>query len=191
MAPVPCRIEIAKDTWLRVLETADVDEIHALVEANREHLAAWMPWAGQDRSATEAHVAQTRERLAANDGFEAAVVEGGAIVGVTGYHGVDWTNRATSIGYWLSAGAQGRGLMSAAVRALTDHAIGGWRLNRVTIEAAVGNVRSRAIPDRLGYREEAVLRQSELVGGRYLDGVLYAMLAEDWPRSEPEATGSA
>ena len=47
--------------------------------------------------------------------------------------------------------------------------------------AAVENARSRAIPERLGFREEGVLRQVERVAGRMLDGVVYAMLADDWP----------
>ena len=187
-----CRIDIAEGAWLRPFETADVEELYALVERNLEHLAPWMPWAAAPkRDETAAFVAATRRQLAANDGFQAALLRGGKIIGTAGFHRVDWMNRSTSIGYWLSAEEQGRGLMTAAVRALTDHAIGGWELNRVTIEAAVGNARSRAIPERLGYREEAVLRQSQLVGGRYLDGVLYAVLAWDWPRSAPEAIGSA
>lgn len=38
-----------------------------------------------------------------------------------------------------------------------------------------------AIPERLGYREEGTLREAERVGERYLDSVLYAILAAEWP----------
>lgn len=187
-----CRIAIAEDAWLRLLESGDTDELHDLVERYCAYLARWLPWAGtQGRDGTTAYVAHTRRQLADNDGFQTVIVRDGAIVGAAGFHSIDWGNRAASIGYWLSADAQGRGLMTAAVRALTDHALTGWQLNRVTIEAAVGNTRSRAIPERLGFRQEGILRQAELVGGRYLDGALYAMLAGDWPRSAPEAIGSA
>jgi ribosomal-protein-serine acetyltransferase len=61
-----------------------------------------------------------------------------------------------------------------------------WKLNRVEIRAAVANERSRAIPRRLGFTEEGVLRQAERVGDRFVDHVLYAMLAEDW--QSPAAT---
>jgi ribosomal-protein-serine acetyltransferase len=187
-----CRIPIADDAWLRLLGIDDAEELHALVERERERLAAWMPWAAdQDFAGTVAYLDQGRQQLEANQGFQTALVLGGRIAGSVGFHALDWTNRGTAIGYWLSAEAEGRGLMTAAVRTLVDHAFDGWRLNRVTIEAAVGNARSRAVPERLGFRQEGILRGSERVGGRYLDGVLYAVLAAEWPRSAPEAIGSA
>jgi ribosomal-protein-serine acetyltransferase len=102
---------------------------------------------------------------------------------VIGYHTVDWSNRSTRIGYWLDEGHQGGGTMTAAVRLLVDHALTVWRLNRVEIRAAMENRRSRAIPERLGFREEGVHRQAEQVGGRYLDSVAYSMLAADWPKA--------
>ena len=49
------------------------------------------------------------------------------------------------------------------------------------IQAAVENARSRAIPERLGFREEGILREVERIGDRMLDDVVYAMLAADWP----------
>ena len=96
-----------------------------------------------------------------------------------GLHRIDWNNRATSIGYWLGAAHQGRGTMTEAVRALVDHAFGAWGLHRVVIEAATGNARSRAIAERVGFREEGVRRAAERSGDDFLDIVVYAMLATD------------
>jgi ribosomal-protein-serine acetyltransferase len=71
--------------------------------------------------------------------------------------------------------------MTEAVRALVDHALSVWELNRVEIHAAAENRRSRAIPERLGFRQEGTLREAEFVDGRYLDTVVYSMLAADLP----------
>jgi ribosomal-protein-serine acetyltransferase len=99
---------------------------------------------------------------------------------VIGYVGLDWGNRSTRVGYWLDEGRQGMGTMTAAVRLLVDHALMVWELNRVEIIVATENHRSRAIPERLDFREEGTLRQYQLVGGRYLDCVSYSMLAAGW-----------
>jgi ribosomal-protein-serine acetyltransferase len=176
---------------LRAFTEEDAAELTALVAANREHLARWLPWA-----ATYGHqdsldyVAKARARIESEEAFEGAIVVNGEIVGGAGLHAIDRLNRSTSIGYWLTAGAQGGGLMTATVRALLDHAFGAWDLHRVVIEAVLDNVRSRAIPERLGFTEEGVLREAKLVRGRYEDAALYAMLASDWPSPAREAIGS-
>jgi len=173
--------ELPEGRGLRALAETDAIELHALIEANRAHLARWMPWAAnQTPENTADFIRSTRRQLANGDGLQAALTSGTAIVGVAGFHGVDWPNRATSLGYWLAAAAQGHGAMTHAVRALVDHAIGTWELNRVEIRADVENLRSRAIPERLGFKIEGTLRQAQRLGESYRDQVVYAMLAEEW-----------
>jgi ribosomal-protein-serine acetyltransferase len=167
--------------WLRLFEEIDADELHALVAANRDYLSQWMPWApGQTPEATLAFIRAGRRQLADNQGLQLAIVKHGAIVGVCGFHAIDWANRSTTIGYWIAETAQGAGTVTRAAEALTDHALRTWRLNRVEVHVGVRNRRSRAIPERLGFVREGVLRQTELVGQRYVDHVIYAMLAQDW-----------
>jgi ribosomal-protein-serine acetyltransferase len=172
-----------KEAGLRLLAEVDAPKLHALVEANRNYLAEWMPWAaGQDLAGTERFILGTASQYKSNNGFQAAIAPDGPIIGVVGFHSIDWTNRRTSIGYWLAEEQQGRGIMTTAVRALVNHAFGEWSLHRIEIHCAPTNHRSRAIPKRLGFREEATLRETELVGGQYLDSVVYGLLANEWKR---------
>jgi ribosomal-protein-serine acetyltransferase len=178
------RRELPGGYALRLLEESDADELYALIDANRAHLERWMPWVEHEHEPADVlpFIRSTRRQLADNDGLQTAIVDpSGRIVGVVGFHNVDWVHRKTSIGYWLAAGEQGRGTMTEAVRALVDHAFATWELNRIVIQAAVENARSRAIPERLGFREEGTLREVERVGDRKLDDVVYAILAADWP----------
>jgi ribosomal-protein-serine acetyltransferase len=166
---------------LRLLEEDDANELYAVVDANRQFLARSMPWAAsQTLEGTLDFIRTSRGQLADNEGFQVAIVVDGRVVGVLGFHRVDWENRSTSIGYWIAEAAQGRGTVTQAVRALTDHAFRTWKLNRVEVRAGVDNARSRAIPARLGFTEEGVLREAERVGDRYVDHVVYAVLAADW-----------
>ncbi len=175
------RLAIDERLHLRPVEAGDAEPIYALVDADRERLAKWMPWAAQQTLAgTREFVAESRAQEERGDGFQAAIVRAGEIAGVAGYHRIDRLNRSTTIGYWLASHHQREGVMTAAVRALIDHAFAAWDVHRITIEAAVDNRRSRAIPERLGFSEEGVLRESELVGDRFLDGVLYSLLATEW-----------
>lgn len=177
------RFELSEGVQLRSLTEADVTELYALIEANRSYLAPWMPWAaGQTADGTAEFVRKSIKQEADDDGFQVAVIVDGAIAGVLG-HEVDRENRTTTIGYWLAEDQQGRGLMTAAVKRLLEHAFDELRLNRVGIEVAPNNPRSRALAERLGFREEGVLREAErFADDDYRDLVLYSMLASEWSR---------
>jgi ribosomal-protein-serine acetyltransferase len=175
------RLPVTDNVHLRLLEEADARPLHALIETNRARLARWLPWAAdQTLDETLDFIRRARSQASKNDGFQVAIVLDGDIVGMVGYPGVDWSNRSTHIGYWLDEAHQGRGIVTAAVRVLVDHALAVWQLNRVEIRVATENRRSSAIPERLGFREEGTRRQAELVDGRYLDIVIYSTLATDW-----------
>jgi ribosomal-protein-serine acetyltransferase len=178
------RYDLPGGCFLRLFDESDAAEVYAVVDANRAYLARWLAWVEETRSADGvlAFIRRTRQQLADNNGFQLAITDGTNIIGTIGFHSIDWNNGSTSIGYWLAEDRQSRGTMTEAVRALTGHAFEVSKLNRVEIRAAVGNVRSRAIPERLGFRQEGVLRQAERIGDRYEDSVVYSMLASDWFR---------
>jgi ribosomal-protein-serine acetyltransferase len=183
------RRDLPGGAHLRLLEESDTDELFALTDENRAHLEPWMPWIPAIRTPEDSlqFIRATRRQIADDDGMQLAIVDGdgdgdGAIAGVVGFHRIDWANRATSIGYWLAADRQGRGLMTDAVRALVDYAFAVRGLHRIEIAAAVDNARSRAVPERLGFREEGVRRGAERHGERFLDLVVYALVASDWSR---------
>jgi ribosomal-protein-serine acetyltransferase len=184
------RLRISESCLLRPLDEADAQELHSLIEADRGRLARWLRWAAtQTYSDTVGFIRATEDQAARNDGFQVAVVIDDRIAGMIGFTGVDWENRSTGIGYWLAARHEGKGVMTEAARTLVDHALSVWKLNRVEIRAAAENRRSRAIPERLGFREEGTLRKAERVGGRYVDSVVYSMLAAD--RKVAQNTGDS
>lgn len=177
------RLSLSEDCWLRLLEESDTDELYALVDANRAYLGRWLPWpADQTRDGTLEFIRSTRRQLAENNGLQTAIVCAEDIVGMVGLHAVDWAHRSASIGYWLDEAHQGRGTMTSAVRALVDHALHALGLHRIEIRAAKENARSRALAERLGFREEGLLREAFRVGERYDDDVVYALLASEWHR---------
>ena len=136
-----------------------------------------MPWAqAQTRAGTLEFIRSARAQPERDGGFQLALVVDRRLAGVFGIHQVDVENRTTSIGYWLAARHEGAGLATLAARALVGHAFDAMGMHRVEIRAAPDNVRSRAIPERLGFSQEAVLRDAERFGDEYRDNILYAML---------------
>lgn len=167
---------------LRLVEADDAEGIYRVVVANREHLAQWLPWAGTSTlESIREFIGRARQQAESENGFQAVIVDGpGTVAGFVGFHSVDWMNRSTSLGYWLAENRQGRGTMTAAVRALTTLAFEEWGLNRVEIRVATGNARSAGVPERLGFTKEGVLREVERHADGFKDNVVYSMLAREW-----------
>jgi ribosomal-protein-serine acetyltransferase len=167
---------------VRRLKRADAEAIFATVERNREHLRAWLPWVDGSRDASATLAFLEQHEAAAAEGRTAgyALWEDGRVLGIAGLHDMDAGNRSAAIGYWLTGCAQGRGLITAAVRRLLELGFGALALERIEIRCAVGNARSAAVPERLGFSFEGVLRHGQWLNGRPVDLRLYSLLGGEW-----------
>lgn len=172
---------------LRMLCEADAEELFRVVDANRQHLREWLPWLDANTTAEHSRefIRSVARQHAQGQGFTCAIIFRGCIVGVVGYHPIRWSNKSVELGYWLSREAVGRGIMTRCCRVLVDHAFRVLGLNRVAIPAAVGNRRSRGIPERLGFTQEGVVRDAEWLYDHFVDHALYATLKKEWD-GEPD-----
>lgn len=185
-------VELGDGRALRQLEDGDAEALFDLIDVNRAHLANWMPFVSQTHTVSDslAFIRAARRQAEENRGVQLAIIREDSIIGVTGFHGIDWGRGTTSIGYWLGASHQGAGTMTVAVTAMLDHAFEHWRLARVEIRAGTDNLRSRAIPERLGFTEEGVLRAAERIGTRVIDHAVYVMTAREWLSRSRECSRS-
>lgn len=178
------RWDVGEGLELRLVERRHADELFALVDANRARLREWLPWVDGARTVADTlgFIEGALRQFADGQGPQLAVCYGGRIAGMTGFHPLDAANRAGEIGYWLGAAAEGRGLMTRACRALVEHGFTELGLHRIVIRAATGNARSRAIPERLGFRHEGTLCDAEWLYDHFVDLAVYALLSGD-PRT--------
>lgn len=166
---------------LRVLEPSEGPELYRVVEANRDHLREWLPWVDHTRKAahSEQFIGRLHAAFAERQAAHYGIFLDGELAGMVGFHAFDWANRVTSLGYWLSAAACGGGWMRRSVGACIDHAVE-LGMNRISIRCAVGNTRSRRIPERLGFTFEGIQREAEWLNGRFVDLEVYSVLAREW-----------
>jgi ribosomal-protein-serine acetyltransferase len=172
---------------LRRLALEDAAALFAVVEADRERLGEWFPWVEVTRSAKdeEAWIRRLRMDPEARDGL--GIFVGDELVGGAGLM-VDPYRIVGEIGYWIRPDHEGRGLVTEAVRVLLREGFDRMGLHRITIRAGTSNVRSRAIPERLGFREEGLLRGEGRGSGGYYDLVVYGLLEDEWRSRESGGT---
>ena len=86
------------------------------------------------------------------------------------------------LGWLIAPDHQGRGLATEAARALLDLTFGPLGLRRVVASTTEENVASWRVMEKLGMRLETRSRRSTLHRDHgWVDGRVYALLAEEWP----------
>jgi ribosomal-protein-serine acetyltransferase len=76
---------------------------------------------------------------------------------------------------------QGKGIMTECCRFVVRYGFRTLDLNRIQIPAATGNLRSRRIPERLGFKLEGILRERESLNGAFVDHAMYSLLRRELP----------
>jgi ribosomal-protein-serine acetyltransferase len=173
---------LSDEAELILLEERHTSDLYALTSANRAYLRRWLPWLDSTGTPwdTRAFIQRGLRMTADNEGFNCGIWYQGRLCGMVGLHSLSAANRHVAVGYWLAETAQGKGLMTQACRVVVDHAFKALALNRVEIRCATSNVRSCAIPLRLGFVHEGVIRQAEWLYDHFVDHNLYSMLAVEW-----------
>ena len=177
----PLYLEIGDDAFVRTFTLDDAEVLFALVDAERERLRGWFPWVDGTRSVDDQRPWIERALAAEHDREGNGIwLVSGELAGAAGLS-VNPVENNGEIGYWLAEAFEGRGLATRATMALLDLAFDRLGLHRVTIRAATHNARSRAVPERLGFTQEGVLREQGLVStGQYHDLVVYGLLDREW-----------
>lgn len=179
---------IDHEVELKLLEPGDAEAMFRLTHANRSYLREWMAWIDITKSPQDsrAFIESARTRWAKGEGITAGILYRGELCGTIDHHALSRLNRHTSIGYWLAESHQGLGIMTRACCAMVTYAFEGLDLHRVEIRAGVHNLKSRSVPERLGFAFEGVARGGQRLYDRYIDLAVYGMLADEW-KTAPEA----
>ncbi|ASK61135.1 GNAT family N-acetyltransferase [Virgibacillus phasianinus] len=165
---------------LRMPIPGDGEAVHEAITASINELRPWMGFAQNDQTKAEvetntreAHISfLKREKLR----MLVFLKDTNQFVGSSGLHNIDWDVRKFEIGYWGDTRFCGKGYMTEAIAGLTVFTFNELHANRVQIQCDSRNSRSRAIPERLGYELEGIIRNEDLsVDGKELrDTCMYA-----------------
>ncbi|TMN22244.1 GNAT family N-acetyltransferase [Lentibacillus cibarius] len=174
--------QIDDEVALKRLELSDADRLFQLTDQSRDHLRPWLPWVDHTKTVddSKAFIQSSLKTFSNRQGLTTGILYKGELAGIISFNSLDWKNEIGYIGYWLGVNYQGNGIMIRAVSGLIDYAFYSLGLNRIEIRAAVGNRKSRAIPERLGFMLEGQIRQAEWLHEDYTDHAVYGILADEW-----------
>ena len=115
-----------------------------------------------------------------DSGVPLLVCVDGDPVGMVTLFLVEADSRRARMGAWLTPEAQGQGYGTEAASLLVEYAFEERGLRKLVANARADNDPSRAVIERLGFREEGRQREHYLIEGEYVDRVLYGLLRSEW-----------
>jgi ribosomal-protein-serine acetyltransferase len=175
-------LQVDHEITLGLLSGEHADRLFHLIDQDRERLREWLPWVDYERAPADSltYIRRAQQQFAENESLQLGIFYQDQLAGTIGCHTIDWPDRSVEIGYWLSSSCEGRGVMTRACRRLVSYVFASLTLNRVEIQCATANRKSRAIPERLGFVQEGIRREGEWLNDHFVDLVLYGMLAREW-----------
>ena len=102
------------------------------------------------------------------------------LIGTCGFHRWDRRNFRAEIGYDLGPAYWGQGIMTEALRAAIRFGFEQMELNRIEAVIYVENSRSIRLLQRLGFRQEGLLRDYHYLNSQFYDHWFFSLLKREW-----------
>ncbi|MDE2362078.1 MAG: GNAT family N-acetyltransferase [Hyphomicrobiales bacterium] len=109
-------------------------------------------------------------------GVWAIVTRTGAFAGMINYHHREDWNRRLELGWILAPAFWRRGVMTEAARGVVDHCFAALDVHRIEATIDPDNVASRRLAERLGFREEGLMRDRACVEGEFRSLLMYGLV---------------
>jgi [ribosomal protein S5]-alanine N-acetyltransferase len=167
----------------RLITPDDAPALAELLRASRDFLAPWEPVREEEYFTVDGQRTVIQNDLEQHDqgAKQPHVILGdaGEVVGRITLNGIVRSCfQSCSMGYWVSAGHNGRGFATAAVREMVRVAFEELGLHRVQAETLLHNVRSQRVLERNGFVRFGMAPAYLKIAGRWQDHAMFQLIAD-------------
>jgi RimJ/RimL family protein N-acetyltransferase len=170
-----------------LIRTYREEDVGALFAAARESIAEvgrWLPWCHEHYSIEETRqFINSRASLSQGDewySFGIFEQDGGRFLGGVGINFINRVHQMANLGYWVRTSDARRGIATIATRVVAKFGFAQIGLQRIEIVAAVDNLPSQRVAEKVGAVREGVVRNRLLIRGASVDAVLFSLVPEDF-----------
>ncbi len=174
------RIDENLSLQLARLELAEL--VFKTIDSQRYYLRRWLPWVDPTQTVEDTKTFIRESMKHNSDGTQLVtfIMAGEEFAGILAIHKFDKSHKKCEIGYWLREDMQGNGIMTKACAALISYTFRIKDINRIEILIAADNEKSLAVPLRLGFKQEGILREAIFINKSFHDLVLLSVLKSEW-----------
>jgi RimJ/RimL family protein N-acetyltransferase len=156
--------------FIRKPMPGDGKVVYEAMKASLNELKPWMPWANREQSEeeVEANMREAHAKFLTREDLRLHIFnrETGEYIGGTGLHRMNWDVPKFEIGYWIDTRHSGKGYITESTQAITEFAFNELHAKRVEIRCDSKNSKSRAIPEKLGFTLEGILKNDGISADR-------------------------
>ena len=164
---------------LRTFTMRDAEALALAVQESQVDIHRWMDWAKADYAVKDAEIfiKSSIDDYGSASAYDFGIFSpGNALCGVVSINTIHQEHRNGNIGYWVRSSFAGRGITTAAVRAIVPFGFERLYLVRLEIVAAELNVASRRVAEKVGAQFECVARNRLLVHGAPTAAAVYSLI---------------
>lgn len=151
---------------IRAPRPGDGKAVYNSINASINELKPWLPFAQHEQSEedVEINIREAHLNFLKREDLRLLVFlkETGEHIASSGLHRINWAVPKFEIGYWIDSRFSGKGYMTEAVQGIVDFATTELKAHRLEIRCDSANVKSRAIPERLGFTLEGILKNEDV-----------------------------
>ena len=180
----PLSLTVDHQVLLKSPNIEDAEEVYQLIDSQRDHLGEWLAWVHRTTS-----VRHTLDFIQTSIKFNAGgqkltffIKKDNQIIGSLGFVRIDIQNKKAEIGYWLDQNHTGKGIVSKSCRQLIHFGFQTLNLNKLIIKAIQENTASLAIPERLGFSRDGIMREEVWMHDRFYNKVVFSLLKKEWDK---------
>ena len=175
---------VGEQVYLRPLEQEDAEAIVRWFNDQdvARTLRMWKPMT----KGAEAHYLEEVARSEHDVVLGICLRDGDRFVGVTGLHGFELKNRSAMFGILVGEkDLWGKGYGTEATSLIVGVGFGTMNLNRIWLEVFSENERGIRAYEKVGFKREGTLRQTDYREGRWHDSLVMGMLRDEWKPAQP------
>lgn len=179
---IPMQLETERLLLRAPRQSGDGSIVNRAIKDSFNELKAWLPFAQKLPAVeeTEVNLRVAHINFLKRESFRFLIFhkDTNDFIGITSFEGVDWDIPKCQIGYWINTKFSGNGYMTEAVKELTKFGLNQIKFKRIEIRCESANLKSRSIPEKLGFELEGTLKNDDLSadGSKLTDTCIYAMV---------------
>ncbi|GHT97432.1 ribosomal-protein-L7/L12-serine acetyltransferase [Alphaproteobacteria bacterium] len=167
---------------LRPFNEHDAKRLSEVIDENRDFLRLTLGWLDGFHSEEDSLTFIKQAIVNYSDGLALSLcIEcSGDIVGTIVFNKIEENQEdhtlCGDIGYWLAKSMNGRGIMTAAVKAIVKIGFEVYLLDKIFIRCGTTNKESRRVAERCGFELQNEIKEAENLYGTLIDHYLFVLV---------------